>query len=203
VLFRSEALPLAYWLQQAHGPDASVSNDARTVLIKVVVPQLTETMLHDTNDSRFRLALIERLNTLPGVQLSSTTAEGRRARAAALLGQIGLEAAVPALLKVAKGNDPVPRPYAIVALGQIRSQPQTVVPLLITLLEDPQDGVPGAALKALGSFGDLAKTAVPKLLDMLKTPDRETRNLVRGALKRIDPEAAAKVTEASSGGGGS
>jgi hypothetical protein len=51
---------LSYWLKQVESQEAAVSNQARGVLDTQVIPQLTETMFRDTNDSSLRLGLIER-----------------------------------------------------------------------------------------------------------------------------------------------
>src|SRR5215831_12383261 len=60
---------LSDWLEQAHSRDAAVSNQACMVLSTTIIPQLTQTMFCDTNDSRLRLALVDQLNDLPGVQI--------------------------------------------------------------------------------------------------------------------------------------
>jgi hypothetical protein len=186
---------LQSWLQQADSQDPAASNHACLVLTTTVIPQLTETMFHDKTDSRFRATLIDWLNTLPGIQIYSTAAEGRRATAAQAFGQMGQHAAatVPDLIRAIKGSDPAPRPGAAWALGEIHNQPETVIPLLIALLDDPQDGVPENAAEALGHFGPLSKAAVPKLLQMSKIPDKEMRKAVSTSLKQIAPEEAAKL----------
>ena len=46
---------------------------------------------------------------------------------------------------------------------------------------------------ALGNYGSQAREAFPKIVPLLKDKDRETRNDARVALKKIDPEAAAKA----------
>jgi HEAT repeats len=189
---RYQGQPLTYWLEQANSPQAAASNQAWVVLNTTIIPQLTNQMFDDTNDSRLRLTLIDRLNTLPGVQISFAEAFARRAFAAQELGQIGprANAAVPHLIQVLKGSDPAPRPAAAVALGQIRAEPATVVPLFMALLDDPQDGVPEAAVEGLSRYGSLAKAAVPKLLPLLKAPDKDMRRAAMLALRQIDPAAA-------------
>jgi HEAT repeat protein len=192
---RCQGRPLSYWLDRAKSQDAAVSNQACLVLSAAIIPQLTDTLFHDTNDSHLRLALIEQLNMLPGVQIHFTTAGMRRANATRALGSIGPRAksTIPDLIKVLKGNDSFTRPAAVCALGQIHSEPETVVPLLIGLIDDPQDGLPEEAICALGNFGSGSKAAIPKLLPLLKSPDRDTRAFTIGALKQIAPEEAAKA----------
>jgi hypothetical protein len=184
--------PLFYWLERIKSTDAAVSNEACGVLNTTIIPQLTEVMFHDTNDSRFKLTLIDRLNNLPAVQIYFTAAEVRRAEAAQVLGMIGPPArvAVPDLTKVLKGTDPAARPAAALALGQIHTDPEKIIPLLMGLLDDPQDGVPEAAVTGLGKFGGLAQGAVPKIIPLLKSREKEMVHAASGALKQIDPEAA-------------
>jgi HEAT repeat protein len=78
-------------------------------------------------------------------------------------------------------------------LGQIHSEPDTLIPLLMNLLDDPQDGVPEAAAGGLGQFGSLSKAAVPKLLQWLKGPDKDMRHAAIIALEQIAPDEAAKA----------
>jgi hypothetical protein len=187
--------PLRRWIEEANSPEVAVSNGACVVLSAEIVPQLVRTMFEDRNDSKLRLFLIDQLNGLPGVNIHFTSAEGRRAYAAQCLGQLGRhgEPAIPELIAALKSKDSVVRPAAARALGDIRSQPDKIIPLLMSYLEDPQDVVPEAAVEALGQFGGLSKAAVPKLLELYKLPDKDMHAAVAVALKRIDPEEAAKT----------
>src|SRR5437764_4685719 len=85
-LFQGKSL--AYWIGEVRQGGAA-SNRTCLVLDQEIIPQLTRIMLLDTNDSRLRLALIEKLNTLPGVNIYVTTAPTRRMNAAMLLGEFG------------------------------------------------------------------------------------------------------------------
>jgi HEAT repeat protein len=49
------------------------------------------------------------------------------------------------------------------------------------------------AIRALGEYGGDANAAVPQLLEALKDPNYSIRNSATNALKKIDPEAAAKA----------
>lgn len=192
---RYEGRLLASWRDQANSPDAAASAPARAFLNTNLIPQLTRTMFADTNDSRLRLAVIDQLNDLPGIQIYFTVAYGRRAAAAEALGELGplAKAAIPDLLKALKGSDPAPRPTAAAALGHIHAQPELIVPLLITLLDDAQEGVPESAAEALGDFGDSSKPAVPKLVELLKSHDKELHAATVAALKHIAPEELSKA----------
>ncbi len=187
--------PFRYWVEAANHSPPALSNEACLVLETQVVPELIQTMFHDTNDSSLRLFLIENLNGLPGVNIHFTPADGRRAYAAQRLGQLGPhgQPVVPELIKALKAKDAIVRPVAAKALGDIHAEPETVIPLLVSLLDDPQDGVPEAAAEALGEFGNLAKAALPKLLELLKLPDKDLHVAVTVALKQIDRDEAAKA----------
>jgi HEAT repeat protein len=150
-------------------------------------------LFHDTNDSRLKLALIDKLNALPGLNVACTPTEGRRAKAAADIGSFGPTArqAIPALIQASQSNDPVIRGPATLALGKIHEQPDQVLPLLIRYLDD-QD-IKAEAAEALGGYGPVASAAVPKLVPLLQVRDKELHHAVIIALKQIDPEAAAKA----------
>ncbi len=187
--------PLSYWLAQAESREAAVSNQARVVLEADVIPQLIVKMFCDTNDSSLRLALIDRLNNLPGVQIIFTPTEARRMRAVSSLGDMGpLGApAIPDLIKALKSNDGVVAGSAARSLGRIHCEPEKIIPLLIAGLDSPVDGVREGAAQGLGEFGPLSKAALPRLLELSKIPDKDLRVAVGSALKKIDPESAAKA----------
>lgn len=187
---RYQGQPLSYWFKEFHSADATISNQAVAALQATVIPQLTERMFQDTSDSHLRLALVDWFNTLPGVTIYFTPAEGRRVDAVSSIGQFGPPAqkAIPDLIKALKGTDSAVRGPAARALGQIHCEPDRVIPLLRSYLDDPQDGVPEGAVEGLGGFGVLAKAALPKLMELSKVPDKDLRAAVSAALKRIDPE---------------
>ena len=55
-------------------------------------------------------------------------------------------------------------------------------------------GVRNRALVVLGALGTNAARAVPDLLDILNDPDPKMREVVKGALRQIDPKALEKAT---------
>lgn len=182
---------LYYWSGQIQSQNPAVTKQATLVLTREIIPRLTKTMFEDTNDSRLRLALVENLNGLPGVNIFFREADGRRAGAAAGFGEFGppAEAAVPALLQALQGRDLVVRGPAAVSLGKIHAKPEVVIPLLITYLEE--DGLRESAAEALGEFGSLSKAAIPKLLLLFKVPDKDLHHAVGEAINKIDPDALA------------
>jgi len=143
------------------------------------------------------------LNGLPGVTIYFTPADGRRVGAAGTLGQIGplAQKAIPDLIQALKGGDAAVRGPAARALGEIHGEPDRVIPLLMSYLDDPQDGVPEGAVEGLGEFGVLAKAAVPKLLEMSKAAgqDKDMLGALSIALKRIEPEGAGPLDHGETG----
>ena len=180
-----------YWLEQVRSSDSATSNHAVVVFQTVVIPQLTDQMLHDTDDSNLRLSLIDVLNGLPGITIYYAPAGSRRAGAVGELGQLGplAKQALPQLVQALKGKDEAVRGPAARALGQIRSDPEKVIPVLMSCLDDPQDGVPEGAVAGLGCFGELARDALPKLRELAKVPDKDLQAEVSMALKKIAPDA--------------
>jgi HEAT repeat protein len=179
------------WAELAQGTNTAASNEARAVLASQIIPHLTDVLLNDTNDSKIHLALVNGLNQLPGVYIDYAWARGRRAMAAHVLGSIGPDAApaLPVLIQIAQRTNDDVRGNAITAIGEIRSQPDTVIPLLISFLDD--EDLSDEAAEALGHFGPKAKMAVPKILPLLKARDKDTVEAAVDALKQIDPEALA------------
>jgi hypothetical protein len=184
---------IEYWQQQLNGKDVGASNAAFAVVNSQVIPQLVDTMFHDTNDSSLRLSLIKILNGLPGIQIYHTEAGDRRATAVSCIGEFGPAAktAIPALMQALKGKDLAIHEVAITVLGNIHSQPDVVIPLLISYLDD--DDLNDEAATALGNFGSLAKPAIPKILPLLHAADDDAQAAAKETLLKIDSAAAAKA----------
>ena len=178
------------WSQQLNS-NATTSNQAIALIRQDVIPQLTHTMLSDTNDSTLRLWLIENLNKLPGVNIFYRTADSRRQYAAECLGEFG-EGAEPAfqpLLQAFQGSDSPVKGAAARSLGKIRTHVSTVVPLLVHALDD--DNLREDAAEALGNFGAASAEAVPHLTKLLEVRDKELHRAVVDALQKISPPPTA------------
>jgi HEAT repeat protein len=176
-----ERRPEAIWGYEALGPLASAQ-----------VPSLSATLTNDPS---------------PKVRIAAAWA----------LGYIGPEArmAAPALFRATQDKDYHVRGPAFVALGKVRPNPQLTIPLLVAGLDDPHPTVRFDAAFALGNYGTQAKAAIPTLLRMLATNNAAVlehdtnvfalyaisagnaagfeKDVVGSALKKIDPEAAAKA----------
>jgi HEAT repeat protein len=117
--------------------------------------------------------------------------------AAQSLGAFGVEArqAVPALLKLALGETNA-KGAAARAVGQIDPDTLsgTIVPALIDSLTDSHElKTRVASANVLGSLGEPAKSAVPALVNALDDSMPSVRTTAKDALRRLDPELAAKV----------
>jgi HEAT repeat protein len=90
--------------------------------------------------------------------------------------------------------DPGVRSEAAQALGHVHKRLDAVLPALLKNLKDPDASVRLGTADALGLLGPDAKSAVPALLEVWRSdPDRTVSPFAAFALKKIDPEAAAKA----------
>jgi HEAT repeat protein len=112
------------------------------------------------------------------------------------------KSAIPALLAAMREerNRPVIvvfhksiRQQALAAIGRVGAGAQEVVPDIVAVLQDKEEGMRRSAASALKDIGPSARAAVPQLLLALKDPSEEVRTDVAAALKTIDPDAATKA----------
>ena len=102
--------------------------------------------------------------------------------------------AMPVILKSLSDPARSARWAATEALVEVQGEPAAIVPALAERLQqDPFNQVRIAAARALRQLGDSAQPALPALLTALTDPDSGVRNVAAAALKRINPEAAAKA----------
>jgi HEAT repeat protein len=189
----------SYWSEQLTNHDAAVSNRAAAVVCSQIIPYLTNQMFSDTNNSKFRMAVVDRLNLLPGIQVVYIEADTRRARATYDLGCFGptAKSAAPALIEALKRKDNVLCSPAATALGKMQADPEAAVPALIGCLLDRRGRGRPEVVDSLGEYGPRAKAAVPALTKLLR--DRSSKELAKAvprALKGIDPQAAAGASVA-------
>jgi hypothetical protein len=105
----------------------------------------------------------------------------------------GAKDAIPVLIADAASSNLVLRSGAVWTLGQLHSDPQTVVPVLAQSLRDSTANVRGTAANGLAAFGPAAKSAVPELILAAMNKDAFTHTAVLKALQLIDPVAAANL----------
>jgi HEAT repeats/PBS lyase HEAT-like repeat len=117
--------------------------------------------------------------------------------ALASLGAIGppAKAAIPLLLKAATNTnyDWRVRYAAVGSVYEIHADPQIAMPAMAICLTDTNPDIRRWACNVLGEFGTNAEPCVPALVSLLKDPNNLVRERAGGALKKIDPEAAAKA----------
>jgi hypothetical protein len=128
-----------------------------------------------------------------------------RPTASKALGEIGpkAKAALPALRNLLTNNDAYLRIVTAVAIWRIDGDVTNTLPVLIQGLTQVDEGSKGEVADGIGEMGPRAKAAVPALLHELNLPpspdeflnsNREFENqFITNALKKIDPEAAAKA----------
>lgn len=131
-------------------------------------------------------------------QLKSSTSAKERAQAADMIGRRGqvvaadVKTAIDPLLKTLKDDSSTEvRQAAATALGNIATQADTVVPVLISSLKDSSMEVNLAVVRALAGFGAEARSAVQPLRAFAKDKvkdkkkDRNIAMTVNLAIKQI------------------
>jgi len=119
-----------------------------------------------------------------------------RAAAAGALGTMAgdLLRIIPALRTALADSDKFVRINAVVSLGQIaETKPEAVLDDLIRGLRDTSPSVKIFAADFLARLGQRARPAVPELVNVAEGLDRLASGKAVSALKRIDPETAAKL----------
>jgi HEAT repeat protein len=95
-------------------------------------------------------------------------------------------AAVPSLREAIKSDEPIVRREALRSLGKLRERasidPQLVVPLLLTSLEDPDPSVRNVAVTYLGIVRDIPDKEVAGLVKALADEQPEVRQAAAVAL---------------------
>lgn len=118
------------------------------------------------------------------------------------LSQIG-KPAIPELIQILQSNQPRVRWGAASALGNIRdSQPNIVIPALVSLLKDPDSRVRSLAAESLATtiwqksnstMPSTAKQVIPQLRVALTDPEKNVRVAAAITLVKIDPTEATDV----------
>jgi hypothetical protein len=97
--------------------------------------------------------------------------------------------ALPSVIKCLNDPDDLVRIDAIMALGTIHEDPDSVVPILIDIVNQTRNSSQSvreySAIRALGDFKDKAASAVPTLVKSLGDPDASVRGAAILALGSI------------------
>jgi len=127
--------------------------------------------------------------------LTSSSSPKDRAFAAEQLGRRGqvqvrdVKEAIDPLLSIMKSDSSSDvRRAAVAALGNIGTQPKTVIPALKDALKDKVLKVNLAAVSALGQYGVQAREAIPALREFAKSrnKDKGTMRMVNQTIKQIN-----------------
>jgi HEAT repeat protein len=94
-------------------------------------------------------------------------------------------AAIPMLIKAAKGENSEVRRRAVYALGRIHSDGERVIPFLVGLLEDNDSLVGRNAAFAIGAFRNEASNAIPALLKAKESKDDQVREAADYVMKNM------------------
>jgi HEAT repeat protein len=129
--------------------------------------------------------------------LADGNLESRRAAIAGLLRVEG-DAALEPLLRALEDSDVAVRAKAAVGLGKFPQHIDRILPLLHARLTNDLPVVRGAAANGLSKFGPASRRVVPDLMALLRETSSQPLQLMmqsaaRGALLKIDPEAAARA----------
>ena len=103
------------------------------------------------------------------------------------------QAAVPQLMAALKDIYLNTRCRAASALANSGQDSRTWMPVMLELVRHKESYVRRDAIYMLGRIGTKAHGAVPPLLTALADNNEWVRNVAAEALKKIDPEAAAKA----------
>jgi HEAT repeat protein len=102
-------------------------------------------------------------------------------------------AATPSFLRWAASSNQSDRTCGVIGLWKVRNVPSVAVPVLAASLSDANGNIRVTAAAALGDYGSEARQAVPALELLLNDPSELVRSSTTAALRKIDPEAAAKA----------
>jgi hypothetical protein len=100
---------------------------------------------------------------------------------------------VPSFFRWAASTNQSVRLLAVSLLSHGRLEPSLVVPALSKWLSDTDNDVRLFAAQGLGWYGAEARQAVPALVPLLSDRKGNVRTIATIALKKIDPETAAKA----------
>ena len=103
------------------------------------------------------------------------------------------QAAIPQLQAAIRSPGLYPPGIAAFALANSGQDPETWMPVILELIRDKNSGRRIVTIKYLGLIGNKARAAVPIIITALTDNEELVREAAAEALKKIDPEAAAKA----------
>lgn len=155
----------------------------RATTNSVVIGVLVDVMQHLGKDAfdffvDFARTSTDELQTRLAAHAIGTMAELMRTN--------GADSAVPVLLQIAQNRNDEARVRAITALGQLRLQPEIVVPFITRQVSITNGRF--FAIWTLQAFGEQARSAIPTLKLALNDSDATVRFGATNALKSIAPQ---------------
>jgi RNA polymerase sigma factor (sigma-70 family) len=213
VLYRGK--PPSFWLKQLHDRDAAFRTEAVRVLggiardDRTMIPVLIEAL--QDRDSGIRMEAVCALREVgpPAQTAIPALLEAMNQDYSLTQGFYALQCidpkarvTMPLLLEAMK--DSTRRKRAVLILGQMTptvlkklvAEDKTVLPVLIEAVKEKNTDVRNLAANALLQLGPEARAAVPALIEALKLSKTvsvlELEDPALEALKKIDPEAAAR-----------
>ena len=150
---------------------------------QAVIPKLTEFLGQKESAEAAMLALAGIMGTNESIPLVTKALTNQNAVVQRLLiEQLGdfqseAQAAVPALLPFARGENKRLRHEAIQALIKIGVEPEVMVPILVRELSDPDSKIRGEVLGALDAFGPKASAAESILSEQMEVQIKNPRRI--------------------------
>jgi HEAT repeat protein len=149
--------------------DACVAVSASSCIGSTALPVLLTALTNRQSQIRFMAVM-----TLSFPQMRSERARG----------------AVAPLLECLKDKDTRLAEAAAYTLGEMKFEPETVIPAMTNCLARPGLQGPLGPIRALEAYGTNARSAVPALVPLLNDRNADTRYAATNALWKIAPEFA-------------
>jgi HEAT repeats len=180
---------------------AALAFDVLGPVAKPAVPQLSDILTNSqlSKEATIALAAIgpEGWTVLPDTILSTNAPANTWVKSCAVWGLAGHHVVQPDIVHflITEVTNQPPRCGAIVAwaLGELGTNQDEAIPVLIAGLQSPDIGMRWGACTGLGKFGTNAAIAVPALLQSLQDTNVAVKGHAESALKLIDPVAAERA----------
>ena len=191
-----EGKPLHEWFDSLSAPGIFSKDDPNVQAIVAMgrdaVPFLMKELC--SSESYLAAGLRKRWSQLGFARRPYTPAHIRQGKAWHCLMHLGpkAEPALPGLIKIAQYERGSVRVFAIGLLGNAKSNPTTVIPVLQKLLADPHELYCETAIRSLAMHGTNARPALPRLKEIEADFTAPVRTRINAAqtiiLILIDPD---------------
>lgn len=164
------------------------------------IPELDHMIrAYRTNDGTFAVFALANIGApaLPALCAALTNRQVQcRGAVAWSMASLGTNArpAMPLLLQCAQETNPQIVAGAVRTLGQLKGEPDTIIPVIIPKLTDPRIYVRMQAAMALGAFGPAGSNALPALRQALGDSNASVAVYARRAILNINSNALSRPT---------